>query len=188
MSINIWAYIGVIGSGKNFRGEQKFAESPDDSLIVNFSDGVRYYTWKALGWKPRNMEEYNKFKQMDIELLGTGHKIKGREMLQNIGTNVMRDYDQNVWAKLWDITVRHELQNGVICNFIACDLRYPNEVKAIFKFERIAKINIIFCDYHSDRYEINDHESEQLANKLRVSGLFVDGQNITENLRKMIEE
>jgi hypothetical protein len=186
MKINIWAYIGVIGSGKNFRGEQKFAESPNDSLFVNFSDGVRHYTWKALGWKPRTMEEYDKFKQMEIALLGTDHKLKGREMLQHIGTDVMRDYDPDVWAKFWDRTITSELQNRLISNFISCDLRYLNEVKTIFEFEKIAKINIIFCDYHSERYEINDHESEKLANDLRTSEFFVDGQDITEYLRRMI--
>ena len=60
MYTNIWVYIGVIGSGKDYNAKKKQEET--GGVLESFSEGVREFTFDFLGWKPSTPEMYEKFK------------------------------------------------------------------------------------------------------------------------------
>jgi len=166
-------FIGVIGSGKDY---QCSLLEKDGYIRVGFSDGVRNLTWKFLNWEPKNSNDYENFKKNYFNIFG--ERLLGRQILQRIGT-IMREEDEDFWARKWYNTVTSLSFNGVnkIC---ISDCRYLNEVDYIRKFcrERGFELKIYFCNYKSDRYELNDHESENLARTLLNKG-FNDLDEIT---------
>ena len=184
---SIHAFVGVIGSGKDYEGKKIFNKEPDKSCIIGFSDGVRDYTWKLLGWKPENQEEYDLFKRSIFTCKLPRFKgLTGREILQKVGTDLMREYDINVWANVWTKKVLEMNNTQTISNIIVSDVRHPNEVGALFSIcnKLNCKVTIQFTNFKSDRYEINDHESEEMAVAITKSGLFSHGQEITGYLKE----
>lgn len=176
--VNIYAFIGVIGSGKNYRAEKLQGELLD-SIMINFSDGVRDSSWSLLNWKPKNVKEYEVFKSTFFINEYLGVSISGRMILQRIGTDIMRAYDPDVWANIW---YRKVLRQSEASNIIVSDLRYINEARRIMDISSMGgNVKIIFTNYKSNRYEISAHESEALAIELLNEG-FNDGDDVTEFL------
>lgn len=179
----IIAFIGVIGSGKNFRSE-KILREEKNSILVGFSDGVRDYTWKLLKWEPSSSVEYEKFKEKTFNFSMpdfSNLEIRGRDFLQRIGTDIMRHYDNDVWANTWLRTVEREILSGIDI-IVVPDLRYPNELKVIKRLKDKGNIvEIIFTNYRSFRYKVDLHESEKMARELIEEG-FADGEDVTNFL------
>lgn len=180
---------GVRGSGKDHFAQE--LKSHYESLgyfcpIIGFSDGVRDYCWKALGWVPEDDFEYEKFKgsKISLNVSGKEHSFTGREFLTRIGDDVMKDYDPLVWCNVWgrkfdEVIFYHNVKTVCIVN----DLRHREEY---FEVKRKGVDSIVyFCDYKSHRYEISDHPTERLANKLRLVG-FKDRQDITNEIIKYL--
>lgn len=165
MAREIRAFIGVIGSGKDYQCSilegQGFTK-------VGFSDGVRGLTWKFLNWEPSNDFEYELFKSKEYDFLG--EKLLGREILQKVGT-VMRDFNKDLWATYLYNRLTDLSEKGVV-NICVSDCRYVNEVEALIKFSRENKfeLRINFCNFKSPRYELNDHESESMARSILDMG------------------
>ena len=188
------AYIGVIGSGKNFYAK-KMAEEYKTPAFVNFSDAIREYTWTILGWKPNSEEEYELFKQSDI-ILDTKNcpgamkenmdkvRFKGREFLQRLGTDVMKDRNKDIWAEVWFERAGKIAAEGKHDIIICTDCRHEVEVSAVLDMQEYYGCNVqfIFCDYKSNKYELDDHDSERFARSL--IGRFVDLEDITDEMRK----
>jgi hypothetical protein len=182
--------VGVRGAGKDYTATSLLNKKPT-ARIIGFSDGVRDYTWKALGWEPESHEKYEEFKKSEI-ILHTGgvvHKITGRNFLINIGDKVMKHYDHEVWAKVWERKASNILKfsSGNPNTIIANDLRHINEylTARATAFEFGAKLTVIFCDYRSDRYEISDDSTEALAVSILNTGLFKDGDDITKYMEDL---
>lgn len=181
----IYAYIGVIGSGKDYQARKHGAP------IFDFSDGVREFTFSFLGIDKKLVDrEYALFKSsenfiniVDIYEPFETREVTGREFLENVGTK-MRQYDPDFWAKYCvskaEKLIIEESPDLIVFNAV----RYPNEASKIIElWEKYDyELTFIFCNYKSDRYEIRDHESEFFAQTilkmgaqhLEVVNLFVD--------------
>lgn len=161
----IYAFCGVMGSGKGYQCEQLKKEG---FIQIDFADCLREMVWKMLDWQPQNPEQYDKFKKGELYIAPYGN-LNGRLLLQRIGAT-MRELNPDFWAKQWKMTVERAISMGY--NNICCsDVRYENEVNIIKSFSWKADVKIQFCDFHSDRYDsTNIHESEKMAQELLKAG------------------
>lgn len=170
------ALVGVIGSGKDYalnelRNEHRVFE------IFDFSDAVREITYKFLGFRPADDNEYTIFK-------GTSHILKfmtkfgvvetevtGRKFLENIGIT-MRGIDSDFWVNLCSKAASNHIVANQPNVVLFSAVRYPNEAKAIFKLAKTHKYDVkfIMTDFKSDRYEIRDDDSEKFAQELLRRG------------------
>lgn len=191
--MKIIAYIGVIGSGKNFYAKKE-VEKYNNPIFINFSDAIREYTWKILGWSPKDEEEYELFKKSDIILDVTNCpsdkkesmskiRFKGREFLQRLGTDVMKERNKYIWADIWSERARDVVINRKNDAIICSDCRHEIEVSAVLSMEDLGcDVKFIFCDYKSNKYELDAHDSERFARSL--IGKFEDLQDITEYMKQ----
>lgn len=163
-SVQIVGFIGLIGSGKTYESNRLFNELDQEGYkptLIYFADALRDYCWKLLNWKPANDDDYDTFKKSVFTCSNFGIEVSGRELLQRLGTEIMRDYDPEVWIRIYERKVKEAFQNGYT-HILTPDVRFENEKEAI---TRIGKSVFMFCNYRSDRYSINNHASEALALK-----------------------
>lgn len=167
--VKIYGFCGVMGSGKGYRCEQLKKEG---FVQIDFADCLRNMVWNMLDWQPKDAKEYDYFKKGLLNIPGYG-KINGRLLLQRIGAT-MREINPDFWVLQWKKEVDRAISMGY--NNICCsDVRYENEIKMLQSFNWKAEVKVIFCDYHSDRYNsTNTHESELFAQKLLSEG-YKDG-------------
>lgn len=174
--INITAYVGVQGSGKDYCCQRLVKE--EGYFHLNFADEVRQITWLILGWEPENHEEYEKFKITELEFLGV--KCFGRDILRRIGSGLRKRLGEDLWIQQWRIHFWNHVDNG-LRNFCVSDLRYYNEIeffKSLAHSTEDLKFKAIFCNFKSKRYApYLDHDSEKMANDFLKSG-YVDQQLI----------
>lgn len=163
----IYAYIGVIGSGKDYASTKKSSEL--NCKIFDFSDGVRDFTFDFLGWKPGDDKDYTEFKNNLQRLFFNNNgklmniTVSGRNLLENVG-KTLRNFDKDFWAKYCIKKAENEIVNKE-SDLIFNAVRYINEAMFVcelaIKFDY--KVKFIFTNYKSDRYEIRDNESEYFA-------------------------
>lgn len=186
----IFAFLGVIGSGKDHRAAQITAthERVDfkDALIEMVSDILGYdirpeYEWfkeALIGFrKPDNplREGMVRSEMADLKKRYPW-LMTGREMLQRVGTDVMRKRDPDYWVDQWYVRAGRLLQEGK--SVVVADCRFANEVDTLLKMSTIhgGVASFIFCDYRSPRYDpTSPHESERVAQALLAMGCD-DGQ------------
>lgn len=181
--INI--YIGVMGSGKDFYAKTHMKDSKAKNIVkLAFADAVRDITWILLNWKPENDSDYDKFKEkLKIKLVSDDNILSecgGREFLQKLGTNAIRKYMPDFWANVVKNKILEILKKEPDTDFFITDCRFLNELEILFQLDNV---KVIFCNYKSSRYTINEHESEKLANDLLKQG-FDDLEDITEYIKK----
>jgi len=188
MEREIIAFIGVIGSGKDYQ-TKKAQEARQGSKILGFSDGVREFTWNILGWKPSDDREYEYFKDNRIMVLNgydwpAIHTATGRKLLENVADQ-MRRYDSEFWGKYW-MEKAKTLLTETDC-IIVPDCRHKEEARKIITLATHLgiKYTFYFCDYKSDRYEIRDHSSEWMA-QLLISMGAKDGTLITHLVKRIL--
>ena len=72
-------------------------------------------------------------------------------------------------------------------NIVFGSVRFLEEVEVIFDIAKMTskEVEIIFCNFKSDKYELNNHTSELLARHFVELG-FKDGDDITEQLYEML--
>lgn len=178
---------GVRGSGKDFFADEMV--KLNGYIKIGFSDSVREYSWKALGWSPETPEEYDEFKKTHIRftIFNKTHFLSGRSFLTNIGDKVMKFYDPDVWANCWKRKAIIEYKKDCDINIVAFDLRHKNEYLSAKNFAEIMgyELQVYFCDFHSSRYEISDHSSESLAVRLLKAG-FTHRENITDKIEQYL--
>lgn len=179
----IVSYIGVIGSGKDYKANKLAMEK--NVPVFDFSDGVRDFTFSFLGWEPSNDKEYSDFKGKMFPMVMPGHGlfyITGRKFLENIGKR-MREFDPDFWADYTIRQIEEQLMNNPdMDTIIVGSCRYANEAEALFSltYDGVADVQFIFCDYRSERYESDrDDESEWFAQAFLSQGCK-DGQDITD--------
>ncbi len=170
----IYGFIGVIGSGKNYRC-QELLDYDSNYVKVDFADALREMMWDILCWYPANDRIYERFKNGYEYIDIMGAFANGRELLQRFG-QTMRKHDKNFWVNAWAKKVDKLLSMGY--NIVISDIRHENELTALKRFLHRAEVNVIFCDYKSERYDANNnHISEKLAQSYLNNG-YIDGDKI----------
>lgn len=182
MTKKIVAFAGLEGSGKNYRCDQLVKQG--NYKCMAFADALRRVAFASLGLAVEDyMPQYEWLKAnpcITIQLEdGSSKTINFRKYLEYMGTEGIRYYDKDFWAKglIKDID---ETPDEI--NICVSDLRFHNEYKYLKEYaeEHGYEFDFIFCDYHSDRYkENNTHASARLAAFLKEIG-YKDGDRIKD--------
>lgn len=173
MTRKIIAFAGRAGSGKNY--QCALLEKNSGFKVMAFADALRKIMFVTLGISYEyGMQHYDELKKTP---LFNGQTL--RDMLQHLGTEGIRKYDNDFWCKclIKDINDLPETQD--VC---VSDLRFYNEYEYLKNYadEHGYEFELRFCDYHSDRYIENSfHASERLANFLCDVG-YKDGQVVRD--------
>lgn len=214
--VEIYAFVGVIGSGKSYRFEQMKKEYSGDGQVVitaDFSDGIRELTRQLFGYDAHfgdvNSQEYRDWKEnMACVTIHNGavlNSFTGRDILRNVGEFTKCIAGQDVWAKY----TMQSLYSRIACQPFRSDVcvqgvrvligsvRFKCEAQSIFELFRNVTANLdsfvnpslhfIFCDYHSLNYDAtSSHVSEALAQAVLDTGEYRDGDDITWLIDTMI--
>ena len=118
--------------------------------------------------------------------------VDGRNLLQRTGEFLKKLAGEDVWARwtanyvanLWAKMSESEAHD---CDIVFGSLRFDCEAEALFKVAETTgkEVQIIFCDFHSDSYELNDHVSEKFAQYFIGLGCK-DGDDITQLVKEKI--
>lgn len=194
----ITAFIGVIGSGKNFQQERLVKQG---FVPLDFKDALLDMASDLVGYDVRTNYEYFKYNLVGLTVpVPRDHRamqrqpahqvtdriivdypaaMTGRMLLQRLGTEVMRKRDPDYWANAWYDEARHHVVAGK--SIVVADCRFHNEVEYIKRTAALVgtKAKFIFCDYRSSRYNATTHhESERMAQELLSLG-YKDGQELS---------
>lgn len=164
MNKKIVAFVGVIGSGKDYQCnllEQKGYKR------IAFADTLRELTWRVFNWQPKDNFEYEEFKKQIFTAAGYP-SFTGREILQRLGTDSRKIISDDIWLT----ALEKKIENDPSDNFCISDLRFQNEFEFIKNLTKKGyEVDIVFTNYKSDRYKDNDpHESEHLAQEFLKQG------------------
>lgn len=199
----VYGLVGVIGSGKSYRGaklyESSIAENRD-VIVGDFSDGIRETVMNILAGRnipiDVNSREYLYWKNKEFEVHLPGQpdeNITGRLLLKRTGEFLKQLAGQSVWADFTAKKITEEWTKlndfrAFRANIIFGSLRFPEEAEALFKIAKMTSKSprIIFCDYRSPYYELNDHISEKLAQHFVRDDNFSDGDIITEEVQNLL--
>ena len=209
----VYGFIGVIGGGKSYTANlyrQKACIEGRSVIEVDFSDAIRDFVYFVITGQrvPVNTlsQEYAMWKKMRSTVF-LPHKaydfcsggslasvsVTGREMLQRVGEEIKHLAGDDVWARtaadraLAKFAEMSETERDN-CDILFGSLRFIYEAKEMFRVaaETGKEAQIILCDYHSDAYEINNHESERLAQSLIGIGRH-DGDDVTDIIQARVE-
>lgn len=200
----IYGLVGVIGSGKSYRAEQIQIDSKAEDrpcIVGDFSEGIRQTLMNIFTGHDVTIDvtsrEYSYWKNLDFNVpipAQKDEKISGRLLLQRCGEYLKNLAGKSVWADwtLNDITNKLmglSSEEAVRANIVFGSLRFLDEAKNVLLLGKLTKkeVRIIFCDYKSGSYELNDHESEKLARYFVTDG-YKDGDDITDVIIKLIED
>jgi len=192
MSPRIDAYMGVIGSGKDYQAKLHIQKDPSyiqidfkDALIdmcediIGFPIRARYEEFKEyiIGFQHPNAKLAGNLQRDSLMLFNKQcvadypQAMTGRRLLQRVGTDVMRKRDPDYWTTAWAQSAIAALEAGK--NVCVGDCRFLNEMHVIETLGEQMNIGaaITFCDFHSKRYDATaEHESERLAQWLLAYG------------------
>lgn len=196
MTRKIVAFAGRQGSGKDYRCQQLVKQGNFKQMA--FADALRDIAFSSLGIdKEIGKAHYDDLKAINCievmvqdknqEHLYQHIQMNFRKFLEFLGTEGIRKYDKDFWARAL-ITTIDKLPEDI--NVCISDLRFHNEYKFVKEYadEHGCEFEFIFCDYHSDRYqEYNPHASARLAEFLKEVG-YEDGDHIkAEDMQHYIE-
>ena len=184
----IIAFAGFQGSGKDYRCQQLVKQGNYKQLA--FADALRDIAFSSLSInKEIGQKYYEDLKAFNcIEVMVCDHEqrtlqqhiqMNFRQFLEYMGTEGIRKYDKDFWARALVSTIK-ELPEDI--NVCVSDLRFHNEYKFLKEYadSHDCEFEFIFCDYHSDRYEENNgHASARLAAFLKEVG-YEDGDHIKD--------
>ena len=174
------AFIGRAGAGKT---EQAMLLVKNKGYRkLSYADSLRNIIRAVLGFSYNQfMTYYDDLKKTEIY---NGQTL--RNMMESLGSKI-RYYDSNYFVN----ALQKEIKSSIYGYICIDDLRYIDEYLNLYEFckEEQIELKVIFCDYHSDRYqENNPHESAFLSNRLCELG-YKDLQEITkEDIEKVIKE
>jgi len=198
----IVAFIGRGGSGKDYqcnllveKGYKKLA----------FADALRDIAFSSLKIEDRSPEHYDELKKYNciqvadsfsegegIQLDAvhpTGHYMNFRTFLELLGTEGIRKYDNDFWCRALVKTLEDNEYKKVCIS----DMRFPNEYHYLKDFadKNDYDFKVVFCDYHSDRYQVvNEHESAKMGNWFASHGYqdlqIIDSHQMAEFERDSI--
>lgn len=117
LDIEIFGFIGNMGSGKNYVAEKLFLPNlpQKPSLVIAFAD---YFKLSAVCFQKLSYDK----------VFGEKDDLT-RKRLQELGTEFGRDkYGDNIWCNVLYNTMKMYSERG-IQRFIVTDVRFENEVK-----------------------------------------------------------
>ena len=173
MTRKVIAFAGYAGSGKDYQCQQLVKQG--DYKKIAFADALRKIAFANLGLAiekaPQNYEWMKANPCISVTLKdGTSNSISLRKFLEFMGTEGIRYYDNDFWVKCL-LKEIDKLDSDI--NVCISDLRFHNEYQLLKDFcnRKGYEFKLIFCDYHSNRYEeFNTHASACLANFLKDIG------------------
>lgn len=173
----ITAFIGVVGSGKDYRANQLSEKGHvridfKDELIAMCSDIAGYDVSKDYDWfKNHIVGVHRSSNPLSDAFIASEQKelltkypdlITGRKLLQRVGTEVMRKRDRNYWVNQFCKKAAVQLKSNK--SVVNADCRFFNEVEILSRMDAATSVSFIFCNYKSNRYDTSfDHPSEKLA-------------------------
>lgn len=207
----IYGLVGVIGSGKSYQAEALMVGDACEErpmIMGDFSEGIRQTLMNIFTGESKRIDctgtAYAKWKQLSSDILlpffAQGDspnildsvRIEGRELLQHTGEYLKSLAGEDVWARWTANAVTNRWakmseEDALMCDIVFGSLRFDCEAEAIFKVAEATgkEVQIYFCDYHSDSYELNDHISEKFAQYFLSLGCK-DGDDITELVKQKI--
>lgn len=207
----IYGLVGVIGSGKSYQAEALMVDAAcmERPLIMgDFSEGIRQTLMNIFTGESKKIDctgtAYAKWKQLSSDILLPffsqddspnildSVRVEGRELLQRTGEYLKSLAGEDVWARWTANAVTNRWakmseEDALMCDIVFGSLRFDCEAEAIFKVAEATgkEVQIYFCDYHSDSYELNDHVSEKFAQHFLSLGCK-DGDDITELVKQKI--
>lgn len=174
----IVAFVGNAGSGKDYQCDLLVKRGYQHAA---FADALRNIAFSCLDIEGY-IHEYDYLKKNECITIthenGNETKITFRKLLERLGTEGIRKYDNDFWCKALVKTIKDNNYKKVCIS----DMRFYNEYKWLKQFaeENGYKFKVIFCDYHSDRYDYNNpHVSARLANYFVDNG-YKDLQELTD--------
>lgn len=174
------AFVGNAGGGKSFQCELLEKRGYTD---LAFADALRYIAYSSLEIPfelgKQNYDYLKANECISIKLPEKEIKITFRKFLEKLGTEGIRKYDNDFWCKALVKTIKDNNYRKVCIS----DMRFYNEYKWLKQFadDNGYKFRVIFCDYHSDRYDYNNpHASAKLANFFVDKG-YKDLQELTDD-------
>lgn len=185
----IIAFVGNAGSGKSY---QSYLLTQKGYKELAFADVLRKIAFTSLGINfDDGMKNYDYMKTHEVISVNlTGSCIISstfRQFLEKLGSEGIRKYDNDFWCK----GLIKEIEENDYRKVCISDMRFFNEYNHIKKFseDNDYEFKVIFCDYHSDRYDYNNsHVSAKLANYFVDKG-YKDLQELSdEDFRKYKEE
>lgn len=190
----IVAFIGRAGSGKDYQCSLLWDKGYQ---CLAFADALRDIAFASLNMdmSTYKAKDYNQFydtmkKQWDCITVKYGesivHQFNFRRFLEQLGTQGIRKYDNDFWCRCVIKQLNDWLDKGEQ-SFCISDMRFINEYVALRDWcrEHDYKFRVVFCDYHSDRYqEYNEHESARMGNYFAEKGL----PDLTEITEDMMDE
>lgn len=214
--VEIYAFVGVIGSGKSYRLEQMKKEYSGDGQVVitaDFSDGIRDLTRQLFGYSANfgdvNSQEYRDWKEnvacVTVHNGVVMNSFTGRDILRNVGEFTKCVAGQDVWARYTTQSlysrISYQLFRSDLCvwgvRVLIGSVRFKCEARSIFELFRNVTANMssfvntslhfIFCDYHSPSYDAtSSHVSEALAQAVLDTEEYKDGDDITKLIDTMV--
>ena len=204
----IYGIVGVIGSGKTYRAEQLQYDAAVEErpmILGDFSEGIRQTLMNIFTGRNRGVQldssVYAGWKnaQQSILLPTSGNgllpdtvKVTGREMLQRTGEYLKTLAGEDVWARWTSLDIIRRwadlpVEQAHACDIVFGSLRFDCEAEALFQVAASTskEVEIIFCNFKSDKYELNDHVSEDFARYFLDKGCK-DGENITDLVKEKL--
>lgn len=204
----IYGIVGVIGSGKTYMAEQLQYDAAVEErpmILGDFSEGIRQTLMNIFTGRNRGVQLDSsvyagwKNSQQSILLPTSGNgllpdtvKVTGREMLQRTGEYLKTLAGEDVWARWTSLDIIRRwadlpVEQAHACDIVFGSLRFDCEAEALFQVAASTskEVEIIFCNFKSDKYELNDHVSEDFARYFLNKGCK-DGENITDLVKEKL--
>jgi len=188
---NIVAYVGVIGSGKDYMANSLVE---DGYTKLAFADPVRQLVARQLDIDPEDMGLYNEIKTTNWVLErhtytnlppeeGPFAEIQGRRLYVALAEGAKQLFGEEAWVKVFMDNIIKLRARG-FKNIVVSDARFWYELELLDKL----RAKIYFTNFISFRYQLNDlasaSNSELFATWL-VEAKYVDGQRV---IGKTIQE
>lgn len=167
--MQIIMFAGKAGSGKDLCAEifkEKFEEENKKVLIIRFGDLLKFYCKEYFGWDGNKDE-------------------RGRNLLQYIGTDIVRTKDQNYWVNKVNefINLFYEYYDVTLIP----DVRFSNEIGLISQKNNKDDINIIYVESKQKRANLSDFQASHISeNSLSFENCdyLIENNGTIENLRE----
>lgn len=159
----IICFAGRKQSGKSSSCEYIYRKLQDKCSvqIYNFADPLKQICIDVLGLAPRQCYGEDKYKNELVDCQWNGKQLTAREVMQILGTDILRTMQNNVWA---GATIRKIQKDNPDVALIG-DCRFPNEVEAVqnaggivVKLER----SLFYSDHASETALNKEHYNQDI--------------------------